>query len=169
MPDTAAGRLVPFYDVVGQFGVDVQYTRQAWLWKLEGIVRQGPGKTFGAAVGGFEYTFYQVGSSAADVGLLVEYLRDDRDVEAPVTSLDDDLFVGSRLALNDTQDTQALLGAIVDVRDGSTAALIEAERRLGGGLKIEFESRLFFSVDEDNPLRVFEQDSFVTLRLSRHF
>ena len=169
LPDATGGRLIPFYDVIDQYGVDVQYTREAWLWKLEGSARQGPGKTFGAAVGGFEYTFYQVGNSAADVGLLTEYLWDDRDGAAPLTSLDDDIFVGSRLALNDTQDTQALLGAIVDRDDGSTAALVEAERRLGDRYRIEIEARLFFNVDDANPLAAFEQDSFLTLRLSRYF
>ena len=57
---------------IHQLGADVQYTREAWLWKLEAIGREGQGDTFAALVGGLEYTFYQVGKSAADVGLLAE-------------------------------------------------------------------------------------------------
>ena len=79
------------------------------------------------------------------------------------------IFVGSRLALNDTQDTQALIGVIVDRNDRSTAALIEAARRLGTHYRIELEARLFFNVDSANPLVIFKQDSLVTLRLSRYF
>ena len=169
LPDSGESSLIPFYDLMRQAGVDVQYTRGAWLWKLEGLVRERREQTFGAAVAGFEYTFYQVGKSVADVGLLAEYLYDGRDAGAPLTAFDDDLFVGSRLAMNDTQDTQILAGAIVDREDGSTAAFIEAERRIGERYKIELESRLFLDVDEANPLSTFAQDNFILLRLSRHF
>ncbi len=100
---------------------------------------------------------------------LVEYLYDARDDTAPPILADDDLFVGSRLALNDTQDTQVLAGAIIDRNDGSTLALIEAERRIGSRYKIELETRWFFNVDSQNTLAFFEQDSFVTLRFSRFF
>jgi hypothetical protein len=167
--DPAGTRLLPFYQVTTQVGVDVQYTREAWLWKFEGLVREGQGDTFGALVGGFEYTFYQVGKSAADVGLLVEYLYDGRDETAPPTLFDDDLFVGSRLAVNDTQDTQLLVGVAVDRNDGSLFGLIEAERRIGQNYKIELESRLFANVDPGNLLTTFKQDSLVTLRVSRYF
>ena len=162
-------RLVPFYAVIHQVGIDVQYTREAWLWKLEGLAREGQGSTFGAAVGGFEYTFYQVAESAADVGLLAEYLHDGRGRTAPPTAFDRDVFVGSRLALNDTQDTQVLLGAVVDLDDGSIVGLLEAGRRVGEHYRIELESRFFVSIDATNTLAAFEDDSFVTLRISRYF
>jgi hypothetical protein len=169
IPDPGGPWLIPIYDVMTQIGVDVQFTREAWLWKLEGLGRRGQGDTFGAAVGGFEYTFYQIADSAADVGLLVEYLYDGRDPSAPATAFEDDLFVGSRLALNDTQNMQVLAGAIVDREDGSTIALVEAERRIGRNYKIELEGRLLFDIDNTNTLASFEQDSFLTLRLSRYF
>ena len=169
MPNAAGTHLVPFYQVMNQVGVDVQYTREAWLWKLEAIGREGQGDTFGAFVAGFEYTFYQVAKSAADVGLLVELLRDGRDSTAPPTVFDDDVFVGSRLALNDAQDTQVLLGAVVDRRNGSVAAFLEADRRLGNNYKLELETRWFTNVDSADSLIVLRDDSFVTLRLSRYF
>ncbi len=161
--------LVPFYDVIGQFGVDVQYTRNAWLWKLEAFGRRGHGDTFGAAVAGFEYTFYQVGRGAADVGLLAEYLHDDRGPEAPFTVFDDDLFVGSRLAFNDSQDTQILVGAVIDSHDGSIAGRFEAERRLGTNYTLAIEARWFSNVDRTNVLALFEQDSFLSVGFARHF
>jgi hypothetical protein len=169
LPSADGRRLVPLYETIWQLGVDVQYTREAWLWKLEAIGREGQGDTFGASVAGFEYTFYQVRDSAADVGLLVEYLHDGRDSTAPPTAFDDDVFVGSRLAFNDTQDTQILAGAIVDLDHQSTAAFVEAERRIGSSYKIELETRWFVNLDPADTLAVFEEDSFVTLRLSRYF
>lgn len=162
--------LIPFYQVIHQFGVDAQYTRGAWLWKLEAMGRQIDGGRFAAGVGGLEYTFYQLGRSTVDLGLLAEYLWDDRDpVAAPPTTLEDDLFVGSRLAFNDTQDTAILLGTIVDAHDGSTAGLLEAERRLGSRFFLEVEARWFADVDDENLLASLQQDSFLTMRLSFHF
>jgi hypothetical protein len=169
IPDPLGERLIPFYAVVRQVGVDVQYTRNAWLWKLEAIVREGQDTTFGATVAGFEYTFYQLGRSAADVGLLVEYLYDGRDETAPSTIHDDDLFVGSRLAFNDPLDTQLLGGVIVDRNDGSVAVLLEAERRIGSRVKLELDARWFMNVAPTNTLKVFDRDSHVTLRVSRFF
>jgi hypothetical protein len=169
VPAEEGDRLLPFYQVIDQVGADVQYTRNAWLWKFEGLVRSGQGQTFGATVAGFEYTLYQVGGSAADVGALVEYLWDDRDPTAPATPFDDDVFVGSRLALNDTQDTQVLAGAVIDRHTRTTFALLEAERRVAASWKVELEGRWFLDVAPGDPLAAFERDSFVTLRLARYF
>lgn len=169
IPDPVGERLIPFYAVIHQLGVDAQYTRNAWLWKVEAVAREGQGRTFGAAVVGFEHTLYQVGNSAADVGLLMEYLYDGRDENAPPTIHDDDLFVGSRLALNDPFDTQVLGGAIVDRNDGTVAALLEAERRIGRRIKLELEARWFMNVDRTNTVAVFDRDSHVMLRVSRFF
>ena len=164
------GRLIPHYDLIHQIGLDMQYTKEAWLWKLEGIVREGQGHAFAATVGGVEYTLYQIFDSDADLGLLVEYLYDGRDeVEAPVTLFEDDIFLGTRLALNDVQDTQALIGAIIDRKDLSAVPSIEAQRRIGENWKIELENRLFVNIDDANPLSSFRDDSFITLRLSRFF
>jgi hypothetical protein len=165
----AGDALLPFYDQITQLGTDLQYTRDAWLWKFEGILRSGQGKTFAASVAGFEYTIYQVGDSVADLGLLLEYLYDGRDGEAPATLFDNDVFAGARLSLNDTHDTSALIGFIVDVEDQSTSFSVEAERRIGESWKIELESRWFRNAAADNLLRFIKDDDFVMLRLRRYF
>ncbi len=165
-----SGRLVrvPLYEIIGQLGIDAQYTSGSWLWKLEAIGRNGPAYSFGALVGGFEYTFYSLLDSTADLGFLMEYLYDGRGRNAPPTIYDDDLFLGLRLALNDTQDTAILAGAIMDT--GATIGFIEAERRLGEAWKLELEARLFIGVDAADPLLGgIRDDSFVTLRMARYF
>jgi hypothetical protein len=163
-------RLIPHYDLIQQVGVDLQYTREAWLWKFEGIVREGQGDLFAAAVGGFEYTFYQLAESAADLGLLMEYNWDGRqEDEAPATTFDNDLFMGLRLALNDPQDTSALLGAAVDLENGSTLASFEAARRLGRSFVLEVQARFFIQIDDQDPAKSIEDDDFVTVSLQYHF
>ncbi|NIT13505.1 MAG: hypothetical protein GTN99_04455, partial [Candidatus Dadabacteria bacterium] len=77
--------LDPFYDIIDQESLDVQWTRDAWLIKFEGITRGGQGDRFVATVAGFEYTVFQIFGSAADLGILSEYLYDGRDRGAPPT------------------------------------------------------------------------------------
>ena len=167
--DLDGQRIIPLYDVINQVGVDLQYTREAWLLKLEAIGREGQGENFAAAVGGFEYTFFGVKQSAIDIGVLLEYLWDGRDTQAQLTPFDNDVFAGTRLAFNDIQDTSLLAGVIVDRADGSTSGLVELSRRLPANLTLEVEARFFTNVDDDNVLAFFERDSFLNIRLARFF
>ena len=162
--DPAQQRFIPLYEVTNQAGLDLQYTKEAWLWKLEALMREGQGSTFGAGVAGFEYTFYQVGDSAVDIGVLVEYLYDGRDNDAPPTIFDDDTFIGTRLAFNDMQDSEILLGAVLDNSDHSVAAFFEAKRRMGQRITLELEGRFFLQVDTASDFRFLQDDSFVTVR-----
>ena len=159
--------LVPHYDVIRQFGIDVQYTRGPWLLKLETLRRDGHGRTFNAVVAGFEYTWFSV-KGGADLGILGEYLYDGRDTEAPVVSLEDDIFVGLRLALNDVNDTMLLVGSIFDRDDGGSVSLLEAQRRIGDRSLVEAELR-WLREAKKLPLTTLRKDSFATLRLSRYF
>ena len=170
LPIGTGGRRAPHYDLITQAGLDLQYTKDAWLWKFEGIVREGHGDPFAATVGGFEYTFFQVAKSSSDVGLLAELHWDGRDQEnAPTTSFDNDLFIGARLTLNDVDDSQALAGSVIDVEDGTVSLFVEAERRIGDSWKIEADARFLVNTDRRNGLAPFKRDTFFNLRLVRYF
>ena len=163
--------LRPHYDQIDQTGIDVQYTTDAWLWKFEAIGRGGHGDYFPAMVAGFEYTLYQVYESDADLGLLAEYLYDGRqdNGDAPGTPFQNDVFLGTRLALNDEQDTSFLAGAIVDLETASTFLSFEAERRIGDTMKLEVESRIPTNIDHQDLFFGVRRDSFLTVRLTRFF
>mgnify|MGYP001811953394 CR=1 FL=1 len=161
--------LLPYYDQIDQFGIDLQYTRDAWLLKLESIVRDGFDDTFVAAVGGFEYTFYQVRESTVDVGLLFEYQYDGRGEVEPITIADNDLFAGTRLAWNDTQDTSLLAGVGYDVDTHEMFINVEAERRLGENYVLELRARTFSGAEKENPTYSIARDDYVELQLSRYF
>jgi len=162
-------RLLPVYDQMTQFGMDVQYTADAWLWKLEAITRDTRVDSFRAAVGGFEYTFYGVKSSSADVGILLEYLYDDRNSSSAPTASDNDLFVGTRLALNDADDTSVLAGVAVDLDTQELFVNIEAARRFGDKLSVELQLRSFLNAEPGDTLYAVEQDDYVQLRLSWYY
>lgn len=161
------GSLRPHYSRIHQTGLSLQAITGGWLWKLEVIHRSGQGDRYSAATGGFEYTFGNVKNSGADIGVLAEYLWDERDLGA--SPLDEDVFVGSRLALNDVQSTEVLGGAIVDTESGTTALLVEASRRVGASWKVELEGRAFVNVDEVDPFYAFRRDSHFEVRVRKFF
>ncbi len=169
-PNQDFSRLIPQYELITQAGLDLQYTREAWLWKLETLVRKGQGKTFFAMVGGFEYTLYQILNSNYDLGLLAEYLYDDRGgLGSTVTPFDNDLFLAFRLALNDINDTALLAGVFVDLNDGSGSLRIEAERRLNDFATIEIEAQGFHSDNSNSDLNAFKEDSYIGISLNFYY
>ncbi len=160
--------LIPIYNIIDQTSIDLQYTTDAWLLKLEAMTRDGQDERFAAISTGFEYTFFNVKDLGSDIGILLEYHRDDRGKSAPAISLDDDLFFGMRLAMNDTQDTQLLTGLIKDLNHDAVSYFIEASRRLNDHYTIEIEAR-FFTGTENSFALALEPDDFILLSLTRYF
>jgi hypothetical protein len=169
VPSSDGASLLPLYDQVDQFGIDVQYTTDSWLWKLEAIVRDGATHSFAAAVGGFEYTMYQVSESSADVGLILEYQYDGRNEFEPVTMADNDVFAGTRVALNDIQDTALLAGIAYDVETGETFVNIEAERRFGEDWFGELRVRMFSGAKPGDATYWLQADDYLQLSIARYF
>jgi hypothetical protein len=161
--------LVPYYDIIAQTGLDVQATYGGWLWKLEAIHRVGQGRTFQAATGGLEYTFFTLNDTNMDLGIIAEYHWDDRDESAPETLFDQDIFLGARLALNDPEDTALLAGALTDVNDASTSLSAEFSRRIGDNMKLEIDVRLFTNADENNFSYAIREDDHVQIRIAKYF
>ncbi|MCB1864803.1 MAG: hypothetical protein KDG50_05195 [Chromatiales bacterium] len=160
--------LRPLYEIIDQTGVDIQFTHDAWLWKFEGIHRSGQGPGYFAAVGGFEYTRYGIFESAADLGLLAELHYDERRDQAS-TPFEHDLFVGARWAANDVQSTEALVGVIQDLGDGTRAWFVEASRRFGASWKLSVDARIFSDVDTRDPLFALRDEDHVRIELARYF
>ena len=162
--------LQPFYDVIDQTGIDLQYTTDAWLWKLEAINRFGhPGDAFQAATGGFEYTFYQIFDSDKDLGILAEYHYDNREATAPGTFFDDDVFLGARMTWNDADDTEILAGVVNDIENGQLLYSAEFATRVGDNWKIEADARFNSNLDLGTPENFLNKDDFVQLRVARYF
>ncbi|GMN06467.1 hypothetical protein MTsPCn5_18560 [Croceitalea sp. MTPC5] len=166
---TPTGGINAFYPVINQTGLDVQITHNAFLWKLESIYRNADAQDFLALVAGLEFTFSNIDGNGLDIGLLGEYLYDERD-ELALTALQNDVFFGSRIAFNDIQDTSILLGGIKDLEQSSTIFSVEASRRFGSSWTAEIEARVFSDIENSELiLSNFQDDSFLRLRISRFF
>ena len=178
LPECAASRcnpltgqgvvLAPRYEVVRRTSLDLQATRDAMLWKVEVLHESGPRGSYSAWVAGFEYTWFGINESGVDVGLLAEHLFDDRGASAP-HPLEDDLFAGVRLGLNDEASTELLAGVIADAQGDATALNLEASRRFGDGWKVELEARAWNGVERDDPMFPLRSDDHVQFTLTRFF
>ncbi len=164
----ATGSINAFFPVINQTGLDLQITHDAFLWKLETIYRSSKAQDFFAMVAGLEYTFSNIDHNGLDIGLLAEYLYDERD-ELTLSTLQNDIFFGSRIAFNDSKDTAILVGGIVDLKNSSKIISIEASRRLGNSWKLEAEARFFKNIDQqDFILSNYTQDSFFRISLLKY-
>ena len=165
-------QLRPLYVTIDQTSLDVQATKGAWLWKLEAMSRSGFNEDrYWAAVGGFEYTFFGVTQSGADLGMIMEYQHDSRETLPGGYQQQDVGVLGFRLAMNDIPSTEALLA--FSYADGQSFVNLEASRRLGDDWKMVVEGRLF-TVDEDKGpfgslLYPFRNDDYVSITLERYF
>ncbi|MDC0131663.1 hypothetical protein OAI24_02220 [Alphaproteobacteria bacterium] len=158
-----------FYALKTQASVDVQATLGPWLLKLEATQSEQEDVTTSRATGGFEYTFYNLFGSGTDVGLVTEYMWDERELDAP-HPFGNDIGLGFRWTANDTQSTAILFGGLVDLDSNSTAISLEAERRLGQNFKLILEARAQDKVgDGDLPAALNGDEDFVRLRLSWFF
>ncbi|WDE10781.1 hypothetical protein [Thalassomonas haliotis] len=164
--------LTPYYQQMDQLGLDVQATIEDWLWKFESIYRHTETDNFWAAQAGFEYTYIGVMDTVADVGLLLEYGWDSRG-EAGLSStgaaMQNDLFIGSRLAFNDVQSSEILFGMGADLEHNAVSFVMEATRRFGEDYKVNLDIRLYQSKDPYDALYSIKDDDHLQLTVERYF
>jgi hypothetical protein len=160
--------LRPFYQMIQQVGLDLQWSAGNWLWKLEALYRSGFFEGYFATTGGFEYTLANFRQSGADLGLVVEYAYDDRREHA-TTPYKNDAVVGLRFSPKDAASSQVLVGFLQDVDDSSKAAVLEASRRLGDHWKLSLDAWIFMHLAPNNLYYSLRNDDFARMELSYYF
>ena len=156
----------PYHELIHQTGLEFQLTTGAMLWKLEAINRYNERKTIRAFTAGAEYTFSNVFKT--DVGVLVEYTYDNRGNES-INGLDDDIFVGMRIAFNDKQSSDFLGGANIDREKGTVMFFAETNRRIGDSWKVSARALGFDKVEQTDFLYLIRKDGFVEFSLAKYF
>ncbi|WP_372810933.1 hypothetical protein [Litorivivens sp.] len=171
----------PFYGLMDQFSVDAQYTVGDWLFKAEALWRDefnqrgaatNPGiaarDRYGAASLGFEYTIYGLAGGASDIGVLLEYLWDERGTRG--SGFQNDAFVGARWAANDVVGTALLAGVVVDLDERSQFYSVEFSRRIGNRMKLGLEARVLHDISpQDEAFFLVRNDDYLQLELNWYF
>lgn len=178
------GNLIPVYNVIDQTGLDAQYLTGDWTWNLETISRSGQGDRFTAAAFGFERRFAGIFGSRVDLGIVTEYLFDDRHNAPTITVGDDDVALGFRLTANNVSDSGALLMWVWDRDSDEMLTTFEASTHIGSHWKLVVEATiishgerpvqsapgfLFVLMDPSNELGFFQDEDFLKLELTREF
>jgi hypothetical protein len=165
--NNTTGMLNTYYEQIQQAGLDLQYTGESTIWKLEAIHRKSSSDHYSAAVGGFEHSLPAF-ESGADLSLLAEYHNDSRG-ETASSPMQNDLFVAARYAMNDEASSELLAGAFYDLDNGTTSVRLEGSRRIGEGLKLNVEAQVMTNVDDNDPLNSFAEDDYVQVELQKFF
>ena len=171
--------LVQYYGQIRQLGLDTQLTLGPWLLKGEAIHRAGAydlaGREQGyfAAVAGAEYALFTVAGTDADLTLLGEWSYDSRGAYATPSrspnTLENDVFLGTRVALNDVQSTELSASFLSDVSRATRALGFEFGRRLSDRWSLRAEAVALLSVDEADLHYEMRRDSFVDMSLTYNF
>ncbi len=99
----------------------------------------------------------------------MEHQNDNRYASDALTSSDNDLFVGGRLALKDAQDTALPAGVVFDIDTTETFFNIETERRFGDNAVLELRARAITGADSGEPAYGFSHDGYIQWRIVRNF
>jgi hypothetical protein len=189
VPNRTFNELLPFYAQINQLGLDFQATLDSWLWKFEAIYRTYDDSVknnfaelgiltqrdfgvedYAAATGGFEYTFYGPFETVWDWGVLAEYQYDSRENNRIVIG-QNDVFLGSRIAFNDSASSAILAGISRDLDStGTQSFVMEFATRISQGLILNIDAFLPMSNgDDDNVSYQFKRDDFVQLSLNYYY
>jgi len=161
--------VVPFYYQHTQVGLDIQATLESWLLKAEMVYRSSEEvEDHAALVTGFEYSFYDIKESGADLGIVSEWLYDGRGRESN-NAFQNDLFLGLRVALNDEQSLEGLLGVIADLDGGGQLLSLEGSRRFGDSFKASLQMSIFQDVSADSVFGGFDKEDNLQFEISYFF
>jgi hypothetical protein len=166
--DQASGTalLYPYYQQINQTGLDIQLIAEECLLKGEAYYRTGQSRSYVATTFGFEYTFVGVAETMMDMGIIGEYVFDDRDTGWLPTLFENDIMGGIRLTVNDMASSTLLLGLIRDLDSGSTIISIETSRRLGDAVRINLDASFFVDMNDQDPAFTMAKDDFIKLELA---
>jgi len=161
------GKLGPIYTQMQQYTIDAQYIIGDWLLKSEVLVRDSELEDrFLSTVTGFEYTFSNIKQSGLDIGLLAEWIYDERDLNTQI-GFYDHTFLGTRIALNDEKSTELLAGAFLNNTTTEFSSFrVEGSRRINENWKWELEANIVSSPKENTQLHTFKDDDYLQFKIS---
>lgn len=147
------------YEEIDQTSVDAQWTHGDWLVRVEVLHRWAPSDDHVAAVTGLEF------APTTYLSFFTEYVYDGRG-GLTATSMERDAFFGIRLL---TQDWTLSSRTFVDLQSGNVIASGALSRRMGDGLSMELDARLFAGSADREPRLAYRLDDYLALRLSYFF
>ena len=162
------------YERVSQFGSFIQKVSGPFIYKFEGIKRNGQKNSlykrqnYYSYITGLEYIKTRLYQKMWDLNLFLEYSNDDRG-SSSTDIFQNDLFLGSRISLNDVDGTEITQTLSLDMDGNGNIGSIEISSRLRETLRITADYRFYWSLKKADTLYSFRKDNYIGIRLTNYF
>jgi len=151
---------LPRYEEINQTGAELQWLKGPFALKAEAIHQFSNRRNTQAATIGMEYnTFYKAGP---ELKWLLEYTYDKRNREQ-ISGINNDIFFGINLNLNDKQGANFMLSSTVDLKYGTTILHSQAETRFGESCKLHFVYNHILNSATEDFYHLIRKDSFMEI------
>jgi hypothetical protein len=159
-------KLVTYYRLVEQYGLEFQYNFESLIFKGEAVRRIDKfDDYFLAFTSGFEYTFSNI-NGGVDIGVLYELNRDGRRKKSPI-GLDNTTFIGSRVAFNDEDSSEFLFGVIIDnINSNLISMRFEGSKRINNFWKVDVELSIVSSPPANSAFSQIKDDDYAQVSFS---
>ncbi len=189
--------LALYYQQLTQVGLELQYLYDDLFLKFEGTSKYQNTGNYLSYVAGFEYTFADMEPFGQDVGILVEYLWNNRKAlniasmtyeavaDTGITNgslgnylpvpgnyyspFENDVFVGMRFNMNNVDSTQFVAGLIHDIETHSQMSTFEGSTRIGDSLKLSINAYFLSNIEENSSLYYSRRDDLVEVKAAWYF
>ncbi len=141
-------KFVPFYQVIEQTGVDLQYILGDVAYKFETIYQNSSSESHFLMGLGLEYPFFGVFDSKVDINLFFEYLFDDRGDDADGV-LEHDYVAALRFNWNDEYSTVTTLKTVYDDNSNESVIVLEHSQRIDKDFFLQIDCHIYSSDDVD--------------------
>lgn len=163
--------LIPYYEQISHFGLDLQLTTAALLYKVEAVHREGESNLLGvkdpysAVILGAERLLDGIFGTPWSLTLLGEWSFDERE-ELATSVYANDFFIAGFLAFNDVQGTELTVGVLMDLTYGSQVLNLDFKRRLSDRWSIRLEAIVNAKADPEDLTYDSRKDSFLGVGLT---
>ena len=176
IPVVENGQLKYFagYERISQIGSFLQKVNGPLIFKFEGIKRNGQKNSlyerenFFSYITGIEYVKTRVFRELWDLNLFLEYSNDDRGSKS-TDIFQNDLFIGSRISLNDVEGTEITQSLTLDLDGNGNTGIIEVSTRLMDSLRITADYNFYWSLKSSDTLYSFRRDNYFGIKVTNYF
>ncbi len=176
LPVIENGQLKYFagYERISQIGTFIQKVKGPFIYKFEGIKRNGQKnaiytrQNYYSYIAGIEYVSTRILKKIWDLNLFLEYSNDDR-ANNSTDIFQNDLFIGSRVNLNDVSGTEIIQALTLDLDGKGHTGNIEVSTRLKDTIRLTVNYNFYWSLENKDILYSFRRDNYLGIKLTNYF
>ena len=176
LPIIEDGKLKYFagFERITQLGSFLQKVHGPLIFKFEGIKRNGQKNSkyerenFYSYITGIEYVVTRIFNKMWDLNIFAEYSNDDRGSNS-TDIFQNDLFLGSRINLNDVDGTEINQALTIDLDGDGNTGSFEISTRFNDTIRIAADYNFYWSLKSTDTLYSFRRDNYLGIKITNYF